>query len=146
MRCWEKSSEDMDHFLRQQARSSRGDSASSCLSLTASGGSRAYMSACYRINATALVGLLCPCQKVDVQEEPIWVSLLFLTNTEASQMVKEVAMQLDWRCSCIRQYLEFQINSCTTASMTTSENNNRDSVGHSSCGFAKTCFKYHTTS
>lgn len=146
MRRWEKSSEDMDHLLRQQARSSRGDSASSRLSLTASGGSCAYMSACYRINATALVGLLCPCQKVDIQEEPIWVSLLFLTNTEASQMVKEVAVQLDWRCSRIRQYPEFQINSCTTASTTTSEKKNRASVGHSSCGLAKTCFKHHTTS
>ena len=95
MRRWEKSSEDMDHLLRQQSRSSRGDSASSRLSLTASGGSCAYIECLLQDKCNRPGWVTCPCQKVDVQEEPIWVSLLFLTHTEASQMVKEVAMQLD---------------------------------------------------
>ena len=88
---WKKPLEDMDHLFRQQARSPWGDSAFSHLNLMASGRFHDYTNTCYRINTTALVGLLHPCQKVDVQEESIWVSLLLLTNTEATWTAREVA-------------------------------------------------------
>lgn len=90
----------MDHFVRQQAGSGREGSASSRLSLLASGGSCDYMRTCHRVNAAARVGLLCPCQKLDVQEEPIWVRLLFLTKTEAPRVVREVASAAGSRCLC----------------------------------------------